>query len=159
MVRFRVIINSQLKKVIEMYFFTGEYNHQLDAKNRIRVPAKIKKELGENYYFSKGTDGCLFIFPEEIAKEYFAKLEEVKMTDVDKRRGIRSFIKSFSVAEEDSQGRVVLPANLREFARIKKDIVICGAGNRAELWAKEVYDEYFGEDNLSFDESFNLLDI
>ena len=142
-----------------MVFLTGEYSHQLDAKNRIRVPSKLKKELGDNYYFAKGTDGCLFIFPEEVAKEYFAILEEIKISDAEKRRGMRSFIKSFVSAEEDNQGRVVLPANLREFARIKKDVVFCGAGNRAELWAKEVYDEYFGEDSMSFDQSFNALGI
>ena len=138
-----------------MVFLTGEYSHQLDAKNRIRVPSKLRKELGDNYYFAKGTDGCLFVFPESVAKEYFARLEEIKISDEEKRRGMRSFIKSFVAAEEDNQGRVVLPANLREFAKIKKDIVFCGAGNRAELWAKEVYDEYFGEDNMSFDQSFN----
>ena len=142
-----------------MVFLTGEYSHQLDAKNRIRVPSKLRKELGDNYYFAKGTDGCLFVFPESVAKEYFARLEEIKISDEEKRRGMRSFIKSFVAAEEDNQGRVVLPANLREFAKIKKDIVFCGAGNRAELWAKEVYDESFGEDNMSFDQSFNSLGI
>lgn len=143
-----------------MYSLTGEFNHQLDAKNRIRVPAKIRKELGDKYYFSKGTDGCLFIFPNEIAMEYLAKVQEINISDAEKRRGVRSFTKSFCLAEEDTQGRVVLPANLREFARIKKDIVICGTGNRAEIWAKEVYDEYFGaDDNSAFDDAFGLLDI
>ena len=142
-----------------MFFLTGEYNHQLDAKNRIRVPFKLKKELGEKYYFAKGTDGCIFIFPEEIAKEVFSKLEEIGMSDMEKRRGMRSFIKSFVLAEEDSQGRVVLPACLREFAKIKKDVVFCGAGNRAELWAKEVFDEYYSEDDADYDACFNSLGI
>ena len=109
-----------------MFFLTGEYNHQLDAKNRIRIPFKLKKELGDNYYFAKGTDGCIFIFPEEIAKEQFAKIEEVKMSDAEKRRGIRAFTKSFTAAEEDNQGRVVLPANLREFAHQKGRHVLRG---------------------------------
>ena len=142
-----------------MFFLTGEYNHQLDAKNRIRVPFKLKKELGEKYYFAKGTDGCIFIFPEEIAKEVFSKLEEIKMSDAEKRRGMRSFMKSFVLADEDSQGRVVLPASLREFAKIKKDVVFCGAGNKAELWAKEVFDEYYAEDDADYDEYFNSLGI
>ena len=142
-----------------MVFLTGEYSHQLDAKNRIRVPSKLKKELGDNYYFAKGTDGCIFIFPEEIAKEQFAKIEEVKMSDAEKRRGIRAFTKSFVLAEEDNQGRVVLPANLREVAKIKKDVVFCGVGNRAELWAKEVYDEYFADDDSNYNEYFDSLGI
>ena len=96
---------------------------------------------------------------EEIAKEQFAKIEEVKMSDAEKRRGIRAFTKSFVLAEEDTQGRVVLPANLREFAHIKKDIVFCGVGNRAEIWAKEVYDEYFADDDTNFNEYFDSLGI
>ena len=59
-----------------MAAFTGTVYHAMDAKNRIRIPAKLKKELGDNYYFAKGTDGCIFIFPEEIAKEQFAKINE-----------------------------------------------------------------------------------
>ena len=142
-----------------MVFLTGEYNHQLDAKNRIRVPAKLRKELDDAYYFAKGTDGCIFIFPESVAKEQFAKIEEVKMSDAEKRRGIRSFTKSFVLAEEDNQGREVLPAGLREYAHIKKDIVICGVGNRAEIWAKEVYDEYFADDDSNYNEYFEALGI
>ena len=146
-------------KVVKMFFLTGEYNHQLDAKNRIRIPSKMKKELGEKYYFAKGTDRCLFVFPEEIAREQFAKIEEVKISDAEKRRGIRAFTKSFVLAEEDNQGRVVLPANLREFAGIKKDIVFCGVGNRAEIWAKEVFDEYFADDDSNYNEYFDSLGI
>ena len=142
-----------------MVFLTGEYNHQLDAKNRIRIPAKLKKELGDNYYFAKGTDGCIVVFPESVAREQFARIEEVKMSDAEKRRGIRSFTKSCVLSEEDNQGRVVLPANLREFARIKKDIVFCGVGNRAEIWAKEVYDEYFADDDSNYNEYFDALGI
>ncbi|MCD7728645.1 MAG: cell division/cell wall cluster transcriptional repressor MraZ [Clostridia bacterium] len=142
-----------------MNFFTGEYNHQLDAKNRIRIPFKLKRDLGENYYFTRGTDNCIFILPEEVAKEQLERISEVKMTDVEKRRGARSFAKSFVAAEEDNQGRVVLPASLREFARIDKDVVFCGVGKRIELWSKEVYDKYFEGDDSQYDEFFNMLDI
>ncbi len=145
-----------------MFFLTGEYNHQLDAKNRIRIPARLRKEMGgedKKYYFTKGTDGCIFIFPEEVAKEQLAKINAERMSDAEKRRGIRSFTKSFVLAEEDTQGRVSLPANLREFAHIKKDVVFCGVGNRAELWAKEVYDEYFADDDDNFNEYFDSLGI
>ncbi|MCD8040252.1 MAG: division/cell wall cluster transcriptional repressor MraZ [Clostridia bacterium] len=142
-----------------MNFFTGEYNHQLDAKNRIRIPFKLKRDLGENYYFTKGTDGCLFILPEEVAKEQLEKIAEIKMSDVEKRRGARSFAKSFVAAEEDNQGRVVLPANLREFAGITKDVVFCGVGKRIELWSKENYDEYFNGDDEEYDAFFNSLEI
>jgi MraZ protein len=142
-----------------MFYMTGDYVHQLDAKNRIRIPAKLKKELGEKYYFTRGTDGCLFVFPEEIIQQEIAKLEEIKLTEGDKRLGVRAFLKSVVPAEEDNQGRVVLPAILKSFAQIKKDIHICGIGSRIEIWAKEVYDEYFKDENKNFDNYFDSLGI
>ncbi|MCD8373279.1 MAG: cell division/cell wall cluster transcriptional repressor MraZ [Clostridia bacterium] len=142
-----------------MEYFTGEYNHQLDAKNRIRVPFKLKKELGEKYYFTRGADNCIFIFPKEVADEQLAKIAEIKASDEEKRRGVRVFTKSFVSAEEDNQGRVVLPAALKDFAKIKKDVVFCGVGKRIELWAKEVYDEYFAGENEEFNDLFSALDI
>lgn len=142
-----------------MFCFTGEFSHQLDAKNRIRIPAKLKKELGDRYCFTRGTNGCLFVFPEESIRAKLAEMAEIKMTDAEKQKGARAFIKSVCFAEEDNQGRVVLPASLKEFAKINKDIKICGNGTRLEIWSKEVYDEYFADEDENFDEYFNALGI
>lgn len=142
-----------------MFFLTGEYSHQLDAKNRIRIPAKLKKELGDRYCFTKGTNGCLFVFPEEVIKDKIAEIEEIKMSDADKQKGVRAFLKSVNFAEEDNQGRVILPSKLKEFANIQKDVVICGSGSHIEIWAKEVYDKYFEDENENYDGYFNSLGI
>ncbi|MBE7089046.1 MAG: cell division/cell wall cluster transcriptional repressor MraZ [Clostridiales bacterium] len=144
-----------------MFFFTGEYNHQLDGKNRIRIPAKLKKELGDRYFFAKGTDGCIFVFHEETVNALLEEISQIKISDEEKQKGARKFSKSIILAEEDSQGRVTLPGNLKKFAKIEKDIKICGSGKRIEIWAKSVYDEYFGDedDDASYDENIKALGI
>jgi MraZ protein len=138
---------------------TGEYRHQLDAKNRIRIPSKLKKELGDEYYFAKGAGGCISVFPKATVDAQFEKLKEIKLSDLEQQKSLRSFAKSFVAGEEDNQGRVVLNPELRKFAKINKDIVICGAVTRIEIWSKEVYDEYFADEEENFDELFSKLDI
>ncbi|MCI8734970.1 MAG: cell division/cell wall cluster transcriptional repressor MraZ [Clostridia bacterium] len=142
-----------------MFYLTGEYAHQMDTKNRIRIPNKLKGEE-KGLYFSKGTNNCLFVYYEEGFKQLIEKLEQsVKISDADKQKSARVFAKSFSYVEGDAQGRMILPQKLKEFAKIDKDIVICGAGERIEIWAKEVYDVYFSDEDENFDELFKQLDI
>ena len=141
-----------------MYFLTGEYDHQIDAKNRIRIPAKLKGKE-EKLYFSKGTNGCIFVFYEAAIMEKLEKLEEVKISDIEKQKGIRTFTKSLKLVEMDPQGRLVIPPELKSYAKIVKDIKICGAGSRIEIWSKEVYDQYFADDDENFDVNFSYLDI
>ncbi len=145
-----------------MFMLTGEYNHQLDAKNRIRIPAKLKKELGDEYYFAKGANGCISVFPKSTVDAQFEKLKEVKITDLEKQKSLRAYAKSYVAAEEDNQGRVVLNPELRRYAGIDKDckdLVICGAVTRVEIWSKKVYEEYFKDEDENFDELFAQLDI
>ena len=141
-----------------MFFLTGEYDHQIDAKNRIRIPAKLKGNE-DKLYFSKGTNGCIFVFYEAAIREKLEKIEEIKIADADKQKGARAFTKSLRLVELDTQGRLVVPPELKAFAKIKKDIKICGAGSRIEIWSKEVYDEYFNDDDENFDINFSYLDI
>lgn len=151
---------ASTQKETSMLFLTGEYNHQIDAKNRIRIPAKLKGKE-ESLYFARGTNGCIFVFTSEVIEEKLAVLNDVKYNDVEKQKGLRLFIKSFQLVESDGQGRMIIPSKLKEYAKIDKDIVICGAGSRIEIWSKEVYDEYFAEteENLDYDALFNKLDI
>ncbi|MDE5942853.1 MAG: cell division/cell wall cluster transcriptional repressor MraZ [Clostridia bacterium] len=142
-----------------MFFLTGEYDHQIDAKNRIRIPAKLKGNE-DKLYFSKGTNGCIFVFYDAAIKEKLEKLEtDVKIGDAEKQKGLRAFTKSLKLVEMDPQGRLVIPQELIGYGKIKKDIKICGAGSRIEIWAKEVYEEYFADVDENFDENFGILDI
>ena len=144
-----------------MFYLTGEYNHQLDDKNRIRIPRKLRECVNPNekFFLSKGTDGCIFVFPETTINAKLEKLSEIKLSDIERQRGLRSFAKSLEAVVEDNQGRTILSPAFRDYAHIKKDIVICGSVDHIEIWAKEVYDEYFSNDSEDFNANFSLLDI
>lgn len=142
-----------------MYFLTGEYDHQIDAKNRIRIPSKLRGNE-DKLYFAKGMDGCIYVFYESKARDIVAELEEnVKLSDRENQKGLRMFTKSIKPVEVDPQGRFVIPPELVAAAKIVKDVKICGAGSRIEIWSKESYDAYYGEDEGDFDEKFSHLGI
>ncbi len=143
-----------------MAYLTGSYEHQIDAKNRIRIPNKLKLET-EGLYLSKGTDGCLFVFSSEEMNEILAKFSAIKITDKAKRQGQRAFLDSIVQVEFDGQGRMTIPKPYKEFAKIDKDIVICGNFTHVEVWAKEIHTRYHnGEDTTTeFDTVFNSLEI
>ncbi len=142
-----------------MFYLTGEYIHQMDTKNRIRIPNKLKGEE-RGLYFSKGTNNCLFVYYEAAFKELIQKIEEkIKISDENGIKALRVFAKSFTYVEGDAQGRMILPTKLKEFAKIDRDLVICGAGSHIEIWAKEVHDKYFEDEDVNFDELFKKLDV
>lgn len=142
-----------------MFYLTGEYFHQMDTKNRIRIPNKLKGEE-KGLYFSCGTNNCIFVYSEEEFKKLVAKIEEhTQMSDDDGQLALRFFTKSFTWVDGDAQGRMILPPALKKYAKIDRDIVICGAGTRIEIWAKEVYDKYFANANDNFDSLFKKLGI
>lgn len=125
---------------------TGEYNHQLDAKNRMRIPSRLRKELGDEYCFAKGDNHCVYVFPQEEIDAKIEATKEIKLSDIERQRNLRAFMRTITPAVEDNQGRVVLSAELRahmNFEKNEKDIVVIGMGNRAEIWSKSHYDEYF----------------
>ena len=129
----------------------GEYKHQLDEKNRIRIPAKLKSGLGSNYIAMKGTNGCIFVFSqEEMQNMLDAKLRDLPLGDLKAQKSIRALFSSGYEVEEDAQGRFVLPIYLKEFANITKNVVSVGVGNRVEIWSEEVWNAYNGD--VSFDD-------
>lgn len=137
-----------------MAMLLGEYSHQLDSKNRMRIPSKLKKELGDEYYFCKGTNHCISVLSKEQAEAQLNKLSQIKYSDLANQKIVRTIAKSFVAAVEDGQGRVILPPELRAHALIGKDdkeLVICGAVTRIEIWSKKVYDEYFENEEEDFD--------
>ena len=145
-----------------MAMFTGEYFHQLDAKNRIRIPARLKKDLGEEYYFAFGTNHCIFVFTKQKMEQYLEELGEAKLSDLEAQKRVRMFARTCVQVEEDNQGRIVLSPELRRHAQLGKDdkeLVICGAVNRIEIWNKRLYDEYTADMETDYDKLFSELDI
>ncbi len=117
--------------------FMGEYNHTIDAKGRLIVPAKFREQLGSEFVVTKGLDGCLFVYSNEEWKHIEDKFREIPLTTKDARKFSRFFFAGAAVCEVDKQGRILLPANLREYAAIEKDVVSVGVLNRVEIWSKD----------------------
>ena len=126
----------------------GTYRHQLDQKARFRMPTKFKEKLESGFIVAKGTNGCLFAFSKEQFEKLYEKLSNVPMFDTEAQKPIRTLLASAFETEEDAQGRILLPQELRNYASLSKNIVTIGVGNRVEIWAEEKYDEYFGSDNF-----------
>lgn len=120
--------------------FMGEYNHTIDAKSRLIIPSKFRESLGDQFVVTKGLDGCLFVYDDVEWKAFVEKLGTLPTLNPDVRKFIRFFMAGASEVEVDKQGRILIPANLKDFAALEKDIVLIGAGSRVEIWSKERYE-------------------
>ena len=116
--------------------FTGEYNHTIDPKGRLIVPAKYREELGEAFMITNGNDGCLNIYPEKAWETFLEKLQLLTNTE-DKRKIVRAFVSKANRVEVDKQGRILIPPALRGYAGLEKDVVLAGAIDKIEVWDKE----------------------
>ncbi len=121
--------------------FMGEYNHSIDAKGRVIVPAKFRESLGEEFVVTQGLDGCLFVFPNEEWNVFEEKLKTLPMANKDARKFVRFFLAGAAQLEVDKQGRILLPSVLREFAGLEKDVALVGVGSRVEIWDKQRWNE------------------
>ena len=138
--------------------FLGEYNHSIDAKGRLIVPAKFREELGENFIVTKGLDGCLYIYPDEEWKKFESKLSELPMGKGDTRKIVRFFLSAATQVELDKQGRILIPSVLREFASLQKDVVFVGVGSRIEIWSKESWNDSISNYDDNMDEVAENMD-
>ena len=113
----------------------GEYQHTIDAQNRVIVPAKFREDLGSLFYITKGLDGCLFVLSRKGWEQLQAKIDAMPLS---KSRGLqRFFFAGAAEAEPDKQGRILIPQNLREYAELEKDVTFIGTSTRAEIWSTE----------------------
>lgn len=120
----------------------GEYQHNIDPKGRVFIPARFRDELGEHFVVTKGLDGCLFIYSLE---EWSGLEAKVRMLPLSKARNLQRFLfAGASEVEADKQGRVLIPINLREYASLDRETVITGVSNRVEIWDKSKWDSMCG---------------
>ena len=132
--------------------FIGEYEHSIDLKGRLIMPAKLRDGLGDKFIVTKGLDGCLFAYSKEEWTKLEAKLNSLPLTSKDARMLARAFFAGAIECELDKQGRFLITANLRGFAKIEKDVIITGISTRVEIWSKQKWEEYNAEDTANPDE-------
>ena len=130
----------------------GEYEHSLDAKGRLIMPAKIREDIGEKFIVTKGLDGCLFGFSQNEWTNFEEKLKTLPLTNKNARDFVRFFLSGATECEIDKQGRFLIAGNLREYAAMEKEVVIIGVGTRIEIWNKEKWKSYNSDENISADE-------
>ena len=132
--------------------FIGEYEHSVDVKGRIIMPSKLRENIGEKFIITKGLDKCLFAYSTSEWANFEEKLKTLPLTNKNARDFVRFFLSGAVECEIDKQGRFLVPANLRAYASIEKEIVIIGVGTRLEIWNKEAWTSYSSEENISADE-------
>lgn len=115
---------------------TGVYQHTIDAKGRMFVPAKLREELGDVCYVTLSMDPCLSVYSTESWEAFRAKIDALPLTQ---SRKMRVVFANTAKCEVDAQGRVLIPQNLREFAGLKKNATIIGFSNHAEIWDSDAY--------------------
>lgn len=132
--------------------FIGEYEHSVDVKGRIIMPSKLRENIGEKFIVTKGLDKCLFAYSKSEWANFEEKLKTLPLTNKNARDFVRFFLSGAVECEIDKQGRFLVPANLRTYANIDKEIVIIGVGTRLEIWNKSSWTNYSSEENISADE-------
>lgn len=120
----------------------GEYEHSIDTKGRIAMPAKLREGLGGKFIITKGLDGCLFVYAMDEWQRVEQKLASLPMSRKTARDFTRFLFGGACEGECDKQGRVLLPASLRRYAGLEREAVIVGVGSRAEIWAATKWQQY-----------------
>lgn len=128
----------------------GSFTQSMDVKGRMSFPIKLREILGEQFVVTRGIGGCLFAYSTDVFEEMAGRIQALQMGS----GGIelqRFFLSWASDVVADKQGRILIPQNLREFAKLDKEIIVTGVGNRAEIWDKAIWDnlnESIDEDNI-----------
>lgn len=124
------------------HMLIGEYQHTLDPKKRLSLPAKFRKELGKNLIVTRGLDHCLFVFSSAAWKKLTAKFADLSIGSSD-TRGFNRFMLSGAVeADVDSAGRILIPDFQKEFAGLGTEVVLAGVNDRVEIWDKKQWETY-----------------
>jgi MraZ protein len=128
--------------------FMGKYNHTIDAKGRLIIPAKFREQLGEAFVITNGNDGCLNIYTEEDWETFLEKLQLLPTSNGDIRKIRRMLVSQAETVELDKQGRILVPTALRERAGLNKDVVLAGNIDKIEVWDKDRWEAEIESDDI-----------
>jgi len=135
--------------------FYGQYEHALDAKDRVIIPAKFreifKEHYAEKFFLTRGLDRCLFVFTEEEWHNQERKFRDMSFTREESRKFNRLYFSGACEVICDKQGRILIPVYLKEYADINQNVMIIGVSDRIEIWAKEKWNDFFNNNLGSFE--------
>lgn len=139
-----------------MTFFTSEYESKLDAKGRLVLPARIKGNLpeasGNELAIRRGFDRCLILYPMVEFNKIYSKIAGLSEFNEENRKLQRNFFRGSSIVELDSNGRLLIPKPMLQYAELKKDVIVVGMGNRVELWEPGLYNKQLIDNPEEFSE-------
>lgn len=121
--------------------FISQYSHSFDSKGRIIIPAKFREELGEEFYITKGIDTCLLIYTKAQWDAKMEKMLQLPTSNDSIRSYIRKFTSSAVICQPDKNGRISIPQNLRDYAKLEKDVVSVGVISNIEIWSSTIFAE------------------
>lgn len=128
----------------------GTHAPKLDEKGRLFLPAKFRDELQAGLVITRGQENCLYVFSAAEFQAVHDKIRQAPVTSVDARNYLRVFLSGASDELPDKQGRVTIPAALRQYAGLDKDLVVIGVGSRAEIWNATAWNEYLNKQETAF---------
>lgn len=136
--------------------FYGEYEHAIDNKGRLIIPSKFRESFKEyeigKFYITRGLDKCLFMFTENEWKTQESKFKAISFTKSEARKFNRLYFSGACQIECDKQGRILVPKYLKDYAGIKRDVVIIGVSNRIEIWDRCAWGDYYKASQESFED-------
>ncbi len=130
----------------------GEYKHSLDPKGRLIMPARFREDIGSHFYVTIGTDACLRAYSFEEWNKYKAKIEDLPDSDNKARQYKRAIFSNSNECEVDKQGRILIASNLKDYAKLEKDVVIIGQSSYIEIWSAENWNDYNVKEDINLDE-------
>jgi len=130
--------------------FLGTFTPKLDEKGRLILPAKFRDELAEGLVITRGQERCLYVFSEQDFARMHDRIREAPITSKQGRDYLRVFLSGAHAETPDKQGRVTVPAALRQYAGLDRDLAVIGAGSRAEIWDAEAWQSYLSEQENAF---------
>lgn len=141
----------------------GEYHHNIDEKGRLTIPAKFREHLGDSFVITRGLENCLFAYSTEDFDKIVAELQTIPFTKKDARNFMRFFLSGATNVEFDKQGRINISTPLVTYAKIEKECVVIGTGDRLEIWSKEGWEEFMNSTKDSMSDIaeglFNNIDL
>lgn len=138
--------------------FFGEFRHNMDAKGRMSIPAKMRNQCGEVVYVTRGHEGCLDVYNEEGWNKFYGELSQLSTKKRKARQYLRIVNAKTRELEFDKMGRVNIPQDLRALAHLEKECVVIGAGDHMEIWNAASWDDYCDLSDDEFDELSEMLD-